>query len=187
MLKKIRLSIVVILLLSFGLSSCGGNSQLSVLKKCKTLGDESIAYARANYVKLFYHFNPEKFNKTYQKIKTFDYVTHRNIINTYDLAVRKLKTKDTTTEAFLSSCKKLSQFSKNLVDQAYPRAIAHKSNFDSLSDDFFLEINKIVRFDHNIGQYGKKMYSFKHQVEAYQLALNNYVEKFKIELSKQKY
>lgn len=178
-----RFIIVAFLALSLSLTSCGANNQLSTFKKCQTLGDESIGYARANYVKLFHHFNPKKFEKTYPKIKDFDYVTHRNIINTYDIAVRKIKAKDPTTVAFLNACKTLSQFSKNLADQAYPRALSHKSNYGVLTDSFFLEINQIVKFDHNIGQYDKKMDSFKYLVEIYKQNLKSYQSKYKANLS----
>ena len=171
------------LALSLSLSSCGGNNKLLVLKKCQILGDESIGYARANYVKLFHFFNPKKFENTYQKIKDFDYVTHRNVINTYYIAVRKIKTKDSTTAALLSSCKVLAQFSMHLADQAYPRAISHKSNHGALTDDFFLEINNIVKFDHNIGRYNKKMDSFKYLVEVYRQKLKDYQNKYKSELT----
>lgn len=185
-MKKL-LTYSIFALILFSLSACNSESHTSVLKKCTTLGDESIAYARANYVKLFHHFNPKKFQNTFQKVEEFDNVTHRNVINTYDIAVRKLKAKDPTTKALISACRMLSVFSKDLVDQAYPRAIAHKSEHDPLTNEFFIEINQIVKFDHNIGEFDKNALSFKHKVEAYEVALKNYINKFQPELPSQKY
>jgi len=175
--------ITLIITLIFSITGCNGNvDRLSVLQKCTTLGDESIAYARANYVKLFHHFNEEKFNIPFQQIKDYDYVTHRNVINTYYIAVRKLKAKDPTTESLLSACKNLSLFSKNFVDQSYPRAIAHKSQDNPLSDKFFTQINQIVKFDETIGTFDKTMPSFKQQVASYEAARKKYRQKFKNEL-----
>ncbi len=170
-------------LLVIGIAGCGGESRISVLKKCTTLGDESITYARANYVKLFHYFNAEKFDAPYQKIKDYDYITHRNVINTYTLAVRKLKAKDPVTESLLFACKSLATFSKNLVDQSYPRAIAYESQDDPLSDKFFTQINQIVKFDDSIGVFEKDAPSFKKQVLNYQKAAKQYRETFKAELS----
>jgi hypothetical protein len=158
--------------------ACNGETQVSVFKKCSTLGDESITYARANYVKLFHHFNPEKFQETYKQVEQFDNVTHRNTIITYDRAVQKIKVKDPTAKAFLSACKALSVFSQEFVDIAYPKAIKHQSQYDPLSNDFFIEINQIVKFDHNIGSFDPNTASFKYQVEAYEQALKNYMEKY---------
>ncbi len=175
----------IFLLLVFMLSIAGCNSEdrFSVLQKCTTLGNESIVYARANYVKLFHYFNADKFDKPYQQIKDFDHVTHRNIINTYALAVRKLKAKDPITKSLLTACKSLANFSKNFVDQAYPRAIAHKSQDDPLTDKFFTQINQIVKFDESIGAFDKSMPSFKQQVLNYQVATKQYRETFKTELA----
>ena len=149
-----------------------------------TLADESIIYARANYVKLFYHFNPQKFNEPFQKIKGFDYVSHRNVINTYNNAVRKIRTKDDATKSLVNACLKLSSFSKNLVDQAYPRAISHVSQHNPLTDKFFSEINQIVKFDHNIGDFNNTTLSFKQYVEAYRTAVKNYQITFKADIAK---
>ena len=183
-MKNIRLFLLIPIITLF-LSSCGSSTETrtSVLMKCTTLGNESIAYARANYVKLFHYFNPKKFEKTYEKVKSFDNVTARNVINTYEMAVRKIKHKDPTTVALVSACTQLADFSKNLVDQTYPRALSHKSQYDPLTNNFFNEINNIVKFDHNIGQYNKNERSFKQQVAAYQLALKTYKAKFKSSLS----
>ena len=179
----------------FLLVGCSTDTRLSVFNKCVTLGDESIAYARANYVKLFHHFNPKRFSESFQKVKDFDSITHRNnsnnydstthrnIINNYDIAVRKLKTKDDITKNLVSACKELAIFSKNLVDQTYPRAISHKSKKDPLSNDFFNEINNIVYFDHAIGSFDKNIKSFKQYVSTYQQAVAQYKETYHTELS----
>ena len=167
----------------FLLVGCSTDTRLSVFNKCVTLGDESIAYARANYVKLFHHFNPKRFSESFQKVKDFDSITHRNNINNYDIAVRKLKAKDDITKNLVSACKELSIFSKNLVDQTYPRAISHKSKKDPLSNDFFNEINNIVYFDHAIGSFDKNIKSFKQYVSTYQQAVAQYKETYHTELS----
>ncbi|MCF6189047.1 MAG: hypothetical protein L3J51_01050 [Cocleimonas sp.] len=169
--------------LMFSIVGCNSSvDRVSVLQKCTTLGDESIGYARANYVKLFHYFNAEKFSTPFQQVKDYDYVTHRNVINTYDIAVRKLKGKDPITKSLLSACKNLSEFSKNFVDQAYPRAIAHKSQENPLSDKFFTQINQIVKFDETIGVFDRTMTSFKQQVASYEAAAKKYRKIFKKEL-----
>jgi len=174
-------SLALILLLQ---SSCDSLSKKTVLLQCMTLGNESILYARANYVKLFHSINPEKFNDSYAKVKDFNHITHRNVINNYDIAVRKLEVKDPISKSLLQSCKDLSDFSRHFVDQAYPRAISfkNKSRLSPLTDKYFLEINKIVKFDHSIGKYKKDFISFKVRVKNYKSAVKNYVEKFKLEL-----
>ncbi len=174
---------IFLLIAMLGISGCTSDTRVSILQKCTVLGDESIAYARANYVKLFHHFNEEKFAAPYQQIKDYDHVTHRNVINTYTLAVRKLKAKDPVTESLLLACKSLATFSKNFVDQSYPRAIAHESEDDPLSDKFFTQINQIVKFDDSIGVFEKNAPSFKQQILKYQKATKQYRETFKAELS----
>ncbi len=178
-------SLFFLLLITYTLvftGACSSDERVSALKKCTVLGEESIIYARANYVKLFHYFNPDKFFDPYQQTKEFDHVTHRNIINTYDIAIRKLKPKDEDTKVLISSCKKLADFSKTLVDQAYPRAMSHKSKYDILSDGFFIEINQIVRFDHKIGVFDKNTVSFKQHVQDYREVVRNYVDKYRNEL-----
>ena len=163
-------------------------SKKTLLSQCKTLGDEAILYARANYVKLFYEINPEKFADAYNKVKDFNNVTHRNIIDTYNIAVQKLEAKDPVSKSFLESCKALSEFSQKLVDQDYPQAISFKNNskLNPLTDDFFLEINKIIKFDHNIGEYKNTFIDFKVYVKNYKTALKQFIEKYKNELIEQK-
>lgn len=180
---KFIFKITLILTLMFSIAGCNGHAdRFSVLQKCTTLGDESITYARANYVKLFHYFNAEKFNIPFQQVKDYDHVTHRNVINTYYLAVRKIKAKDPITKSLLSACRSLSEFSKNFVDQAYPRAIAYKSQENPLSDKFFTQINQIVKFDETIGAFDRTMPSFKQQVASYEAAVKKYRQKFKHEL-----
>lgn len=159
----------------------------TILTQCKVLAEESILYARANYVKLFYEINPEKFLDSYSQVKDFNHVAHRNTINNYDIAVHKLKVKDPVSKSFLQSCKKLSKFSQNLVDKAYPRAVSFKNNskLSPLTDEFFLEINKIIKFDRSIGQYKKSFISFKDQVKEYETALKLYLEKYKDEINEE--
>lgn len=184
---KSVLTIFFIIFIVFAQSGCNSNrlSKKIVLQQCKILGDESILYARANYVKLFHIINPDKFSEPYQHIKDFDHITHRNVINTYDIAVRKLKAKDPISLTLLKSCKDLAKFSTNFVDQAYPRAITFKNNskLGPLTDNFFLEINKIVKFDHSIGKYKKGFTSFKQRVKNYEVAIQHYLKKFKAEIS----
>ncbi len=178
-------SLFLLLLVTYTLvftGGCSSDDRVSALKKCTVLGGESILYARANYVKLFHYFNPEKFSDSYQQTKEFDHVTTRNIINTYDIAIRKLKPHDEDTKSLIASCQKLADFSKALVDQSYPRAISHQSQYDILSDAFFIEINQIVKFDHNIGEFDKNTKSFKQYVEEYRNAVQNYLAKYKNEL-----
>ncbi|GAA0421135.1 hypothetical protein GCM10009133_32000 [Cocleimonas flava] len=163
-------------------AGCNSEDRISALKKCTVLGTESIVYARANYVKLFHYFNPDKFSDSYEQTKEFDHVTSRNIINTYDIAIRKLKTDDEDTESLISSCQQLADFSKAFVDQSYPRAMSHQSKHDVLSDAFFIEINQIVKFDNKIGVFDENTKSFKQYVEEYRNTVQNYVTKYKDEL-----
>ena len=170
------------------ISACNsGVDRFSILKKCTVLGDESIIYARAHYVKLFYHFNPNKFSDSYKQINSFDAVTHRNTIDTYTRAIEKIDsekqgTKDSTTQNLLSACKKLSTFSKHFVEENYRLAINHLSKNDPLTDDFFIEINKVVKFDHNIGAFDKTKTSFKQIVDSYQKAVNDYINRYRKEI-----
>ncbi|MEE9310342.1 MAG: hypothetical protein V3U64_04920 [Cocleimonas sp.] len=182
---KIAAKTVLVFSLLLSISACNSDSRVSVLQKCTTLGDESIAYARANYVKLFHYFNAEKFDIPYQQVKNFDHITHRNVINTYDIAVRKIKAKDPTTQSMLTACRSLATFSKNFVDQSYPRAIAHKSEANPLSDTFFTQINQIVKFDESIGLFDKNMLSFKQHILNYREATRLYRKSFQKELSSQ--
>jgi len=180
-MKSLFLFLLVIYTLVFT-GACSSDDRVSALKKCTVLGGESILYARANYVKLFHYFNPDKFSDSYEQTKEFDHVTTRNIINTYDIAIRKLKTDDEDTRSLLASCQQLADFSKTLVDQSYPRAMSHQSEHDVLSDAFFIEINQIVKFDNKIGEFDKNLKSFKQYVDEYRNAVQNYVTKYKDEL-----
>ena len=70
---KYFFSALFIILTSLLVAGCTGADRSATLQKCMALGDESIMYARANYVKLFYYFNPENFSEPYQQIKEFDH------------------------------------------------------------------------------------------------------------------
>ncbi len=167
------------------ITACNSSvDRLSILKKCTVLGDESIIYARAHYVKLFYHFNPNKFSDSYKQIRNFDAVTHKNTINTYNRAIEKILldkelANDTSTQNLLSACKNLSEFSTLFVEQNYRLAINHTTKNDPLTDDFFIEINKIVKFDHNIGAFDNTQMSFKRSVDNYQKAVRDYIEHYR--------
>lgn len=178
---KITLVFTMLILIS----GCNSSAdKFSLLKKCTVLGDEAILYARAHYVKLFYHFNPEKFSDSFEKVKDFDSETHRNTINTYFRVIEKINregnsVEDNTTKNLLSSCLKLSMFSTNFVEKNYDLAIKHQSNKNPLTDDFFIEINQIVKFDHNIGTYDQSKMSFKQSVDSYQKAVGNYINHYR--------
>lgn len=166
-------------------SACdSGIDKFSLLKRCTVLGDESIIYARAHYVKLFYYFNPNKFSDSYEQISNFDAVTHKNTIDTYTRVIHKIKlnqedTKDPIVKNLLASCKELSTFSTNFVEKGYPLAINHDSKNAPFSDEFFNEINNIVRFDHNIGIFDKTQTSFRQNVDSYQKAVKDYVDRYR--------
>lgn len=171
------------------LSSCNStpNNKKIIFQQCQTLGEESIIYARANYVKLFHSINPEKFKDSFGLVKDFDYEKHRNLINTYDLSVKKLKAKDNISKIFLTSCQSLASFSINLVDEDYPQAITFKQNskLPFLSNTFFVEINKIVKFDRSIGKYNKQFIGFKDRVKSHEIALKVYMETYKAEIARE--
>lgn len=165
----------------FLISGCNSVDRFQLLKQCTVLGDESIVYARAHYVKLFYHFNPEKFAESYQQIHNFDAVTLKNTIDTYARAVDKISVKsdDTVTHDLISACKNLSSFSKDFVENKYKQGINYQSKNNPLSDEFFIEINQFVKFDHNIGVYDKNKTSFKRNIERYKKAVNKYIEEYR--------
>jgi len=167
------------------INACNNSDdRLSLLKKCTVLGDESIIYARAHYVKLFYHFNPNKFSDSYTQISNFDAVTHLNTIDTYNRAIAKIDVSkkiynDKFTQNLLQSCKDLSKFSIEFVEKNYPLAIRHNSKNDPLTDAFFIEINKIVKFDHNIGYFDESQKSFKDNIDNFQKAVNDYIDHYR--------
>lgn len=180
LISNIILACVTLLIINACNSSV---DRFSLLKQCTVLGDESIIYARAHYVKLFYHFNPNKFSDSYKQINNFDAVTHKNTIDTYFRAVEKFddeqSIKDDVTQNLLSTCKSLSRFSTNFVEENYRLAINHISKNDPLTDIFFIEINKIVRFDHNIGTFDTADMSFKQSVDNYQKAITEYIKRYR--------
>lgn len=166
------------------ISGCNSVDRFSILKQCTVLGDESIVYARAHYVKLFYHFNPDKFAESYKQIDGFDAITLKNTIDTYTRAVQKLSAKepkinDVATQNLIAACKNLSIFSTNFVENSYPKAITYKSENNPSSDNFFIEINQLVKFDHKIGVYDKNKNSFKRSVESYKNAVSEYIQEYR--------
>ena len=177
-----RLFLISAMLLLIG--GCNSVDRFSILKQCTVLGDESIVYARAHYVKLFYHYNPAKFAESYKQIDGFDAVTLRNTINTYTRAVNKIaneetKITDATTLDLIASCRELSDFTTDFVENVYSKALNHQSKNDPLTDTFFIEINQLVKFDHNIGVYDKNDSSFKRRVENYRKAVSNYIQEYR--------
>jgi len=166
------------------IGGCNSVDRFAVLKQCTVLGDESIIYARAHYVKLFHHFNPEKFSDSYRQIDGFDGVTLKNTIDTYARAIDRINnnknnTEDTTTQQLIAACKELSTFSKDFVENVYPKAIDYKSENNPLSDAFFIEINQLVKFDHKIGLFNKNTNSFKRSVERYKKAVSAYIQEYR--------
>ena len=166
------------------IGGCNSVDRFAILKQCTVLGDESIVYARAHYVKLFYHYNPEKFVESYNQIKDFDAVTLKNTINTYERAVNKVrandkKINDATTLKLIAACKELSNFTNDFVENTYRKALSHQSKNDPSTDAFFIEINRLVKFDHNIGVYDKDRISFKRSVESYKKAVSNYIQEYR--------
>ena len=181
---KIMSKFVLACLVLLFISGCNSVDRFQILKQCTILGDESIIYARAHYVKLFYHFNPEKFAESYKQINDFDAITLRNTIDTYTRAVDKISSKgvkanDTATQNLISACKELSAFSKDFVENTYKQALDYQSESNPLSDEFFIEINQLVKFDHKIGVYDKSRNSFKRSVEQYKEAVKNYIQEYR--------
>ena len=125
-----------------------------------------------------------KFSDSYRQINNFDAVTHKNTINTYVRAVKKFDNdkqniEDDVTQNLLNTCKSLSVFSTNFVEENYRLAINHISKNDPLTDTFFIEINKIVKFDHNIGAFDTAEISFKQSVDNYQKAVGEYINHYR--------
>lgn len=181
---KLMHKLVFVCAMLLVISGCNSVDRFAILKQCTVLGDESIVYARAHYVKLFHHFNPEKFAESYKQIDGFDAITLKNTIDTYARAIDKLNRKekninDNTTQQLTAACKELSIFSKDFVENVYPKAIDYKSNNNPLSDAFFIEINQLVKFDHNIGLFDKHENSFKLSMERYQKAVDQYIKEYR--------
>ncbi|HIO92012.1 MAG TPA: hypothetical protein EYG68_04110 [Leucothrix mucor] len=167
------------LLLLFILAGCNSaNNKEQILAKCSILGDEARQYGRANYLRLFYSMNPEKFEATYQKVATFDNKHHRAMINTYVDAVSRLKTNDETAQRLISATQELTQFVTSFVDDDYAVAANHKhhSRNNPKSDDFFIEINSIVKFDQNLKGFDSDEVAFKSLLEDYNKALGLYAK-----------
>ncbi len=87
--------------------------------------------------------------------------------------------KVSTNNDLLNTCKSLSTFSTNFVEENYRLAINHMSKNNPLTDEFFIEINKIVKFDNNIGTFDKTKMSFKESVDSYQKAVGDYINHYR--------
>lgn len=144
---------------------------MQILSKCTILSDEAKHYGRANYLRLFYAINPEKFEATYHKVATFDNKSHRAMINTYTSALKRIKTKDQSALQLISATQTLVLFVQNFVDHDYAKATLHQSKNNPKSDDFFIEINNIVKFDYNINGFNPNQATFKGLLEKYNQAL----------------
>ena len=157
--------------------NCSESSKEQILAKCSILADEAKQYGRANYLHLFYALNPTKFAATYQKVANFDNAQHRAMINTYIDAVKRLKTKDEAAKRLIAVTIEMTQFVKHFVDINYPIALKYRSKNNPKSDDFFMEINNIVKFDQNIKGFDKNKATFKGLLEKYNKILNHYSHK----------
>ena len=161
-------------------TACNGKSNdEQILSKCSILGDEVRLYGRANYLRLFYTLNPDKFEATYQKVADFDNAQHRAIINTYSEALKRLKAKDELGQRLIEATQEITQFVKHFIDIDYPVALSqkHLSKRNPNSDEFFIEINNIVKFDKNMQGFDKSKASFKGLLDKYNIALDHYKNK----------
>lgn len=165
-----------VLLTIFIAAACNSSesNKEQILSKCNILGDEAKQYGRANYLRLFYSLNPKKFEATYQRVASFDNTQHRAMINTYVDAVKRLKTKDDSARRLIVATEKLTAFVKHFIDTDYSIAVKHRSSNNPQSDNFFMEINNIVKFDQNIKGFDKNKTAFKGLLEQYNKALDNY-------------
>ncbi len=169
-----------LLILFFMLSACNStDNKAQIVSKCTILGDEAKQYGRANYLRLFYHINPKKFESTFQKVATFDNKSHRSMINTYLNALNRIKTNDKLAQQLITSTQKIAHFVQNFVDHDYAKAIEHKdkSEHKPESDNFFMEINDIVKFDHTSKGFDENKASFKELLEKHNKALTAYTDK----------
>lgn len=176
---KIRLFYLLVLII-FALSACNRSADdyQQVLSKCSILGDETKKYARANYIRLFYTINPEKFEATYQKIANFDQHSHRAMINTYIKALQRLNVEDQRAKHLIKVTLNMAVFVNNFVDNDYKKAVNHQyqSLHNPKSDQFFVEINEIVKFDYNVKGFDSHKETFKALLEDYQEALKVYAK-----------
>ena len=173
-------SFFLILLMVFTVAACNGKSNdAQILSICSILGDEARLYGRANYLRLFYTINPDKFEATYQKVADFDNVQHRAVINTYSDALKRLKAKDELGQRLIEATQEITQFVKHFIDIDYPVALSqkHLSKRNPNSDEFFIEINNIVKFDKNMQGFDKSKASFKGLLDKYNIALDHYKNK----------
>lgn len=171
---KKRHAIVLILSLIF-LNACyRPNHKTQIISKCTILGDEVKQYGTANYLTLFHSINPDKFKTSYLKMSHFDNPSHRAMINTYIEAVERIQTKDPIAQQLILATKKIANFTQNFVDYDYAKALKHRSHYDPKSDDFFVEINNIVKFDPMIKGFDNKKNSFKGLLATYNQYLVTY-------------
>lgn len=165
------------LTLFMSLSACHHvETKTKILLKCTILADEAKQYGSANYVRLFHSINPKKFAETYQKAADFDNKSHRAIINTYIVAVERIKTKDIKALELIRATLEIARFVQHFVDNNY--AIASKlkqsSQHNPKSDAFFIEINNIIKFDANIENFDKNQATFTKLLETYNKALGSF-------------
>ena len=178
MKKRLYYFTLLLLMLFMGVA-CKSNesNKEQILSKCSILGDEVKQYGRANYLRLFYALNPTKFEATYQKVANFDNAQHRAMINTYADAVKRLKTNNEPAIHLIIATEEITQFVQHFVDTDYAIAIKHRSKNNPKSDDFFIEINNIIKFDQNIKGFDTSKAAFKGLLEKYNKALDHYSNK----------
>lgn len=178
---KYRAYYFVILMTLLLLGACDSQqNERQILSKCTILGGEAKHYGRANYLRLFYSINPEKFARTYHKVAMFDNKSHRAMINTYTMALRRIKTNDKNAINLIHTTEALVRFVQNFVDHDYAKASMHRSKNNPKSDAFFMEINHIVKFDYNIEGFDKNEATFKGLLEQYTQALSAYSYKYQL-------
>jgi hypothetical protein len=172
-----RVCFFIFLALLITLGACNHvDTKTQILSKCTILADESRQYGGANYVRLFYSINPNKFATTYQKAIGFDNKAHRTVINTYIAAVEGIKTKDAKALELIKATLEIARFVQHFVDYNY--AIASKlkqsSKYNPKSDAFFIEINNIIKFDSNIVSFNKNQATFTGLLKTYNKALGSF-------------
>jgi len=159
------------------LSACHHiDTKTQILSKCTILADEARQYGSANYIRLFYSINPKKFAETYQKAADFDNKAHRAVINTYMVALERIKTKDAKALELIKATLEIARFVQYFVDNNYAIAskLKHSSKHNPKSDAFFIEINNIIKFDPNIENFDKNQATFTGLLETYNKVLKIY-------------
>jgi hypothetical protein len=174
---RYRIYFFAFLTLLVTLSACNqGDTKTQILSKCTILADEARQYGSANYVRLFHLINPKKFAETYQKAADFDNKSHRAVINTYIVALERIKTEDSNARKLIRATLEIARFVQHFVDTNY--AIASKlkqsSKHNPKSDAFFIEINNIIKFDSNIVSFNKNQATFTGLLKTYNKALGSF-------------